>query len=187
MFFNEKEYKEYLKKNKINRGDFERNNTFRRNFHEQDKNGRIIIDMKKSTESAIDISNYSTPKGWYMLDNMDMVLVKNIFGDVYRNLTDRHGFPFPDSLPSRRRALSAIRQFSKAAYMPLPLYRPHSVRTRSAHSSIPATPASRNAGSRPMPSRAASTPNRAGTNVVPTYAHAICRPMTAWERSAPKR
>ena len=88
MFFNEKEYKEYLKKNKINRGDFERNNTFRRNFHEQDKNGRIIIDMKKSTESAIDISNYSTPKGWYMLDNMDMVLVKNIFGDIYRNLNE---------------------------------------------------------------------------------------------------
>lgn len=90
MFFNEREYNDYLNKNKVNRGDFEKNNTFKKEYYKQDKNGRIILDMKRTTESAIDISSYSTPKGWYMLDNMDMVLVKNIFGDVYRNLSEEN-------------------------------------------------------------------------------------------------
>lgn len=88
MFFNEREYNEYLDKNKVNREDFEKNSNFKKEYYKQDKNGRIILDMKRTTESAIDISSYSTPKGWYMLDNMDMVLVKNIFGDVYRNLNE---------------------------------------------------------------------------------------------------
>lgn len=88
MFFNEREYNNYLNKNKVNREEVEKNNSFKKNFHEKDKNGRIILDMKKYAKSAIDISNYSTPIGWYMLDNMDMVLVKNIFGDVYRNLNE---------------------------------------------------------------------------------------------------
>ena len=88
MFFNEREYNNYLNKNKVNREEVEKNNSFKKNFHEKDKNGRIILDMKKYAKSAIDISNYSTPIGWYMLDNMDMILVKNIFGDVYRNLNE---------------------------------------------------------------------------------------------------
>ena len=50
MFFNEREYNDYLNKNKVNRGDFEKNNTFKKEYYKQDKNGRIILDMKRTTE-----------------------------------------------------------------------------------------------------------------------------------------
>ena len=87
MFRNEDEYCNYLNKNKIDKNKFEEIANSRQNYFEYDDKGRILLDFKKISESTLDVSRYSTPKGWFMFSNTNMVLLKNIFGDVYRNLS----------------------------------------------------------------------------------------------------
>ena len=85
MFFkNEKEYKEYLRRNGIL--DIDDNSEI--NYFNWDTEGHMLIDIKKCNESYIDVNDFYFCKGWIMLpDKKTMGLLKNPYGDIQRDVT----------------------------------------------------------------------------------------------------
>ena len=85
MFFkNEKEYKEYLKRNGIL--DIDSNSEV--NYFNWDSEGHMLVDIKKCKESYIDVNDFYFCKGWIMLpDKKTMGLLKNPYGDIQRDIT----------------------------------------------------------------------------------------------------
>lgn len=86
MYFkNEKEYQEYLEKNKL-----EQNTPLTisdRNYFNCDNEGNVLLSQSKCQKSNIDMTKYSSCIGWILLnDGKTMALIKNLFGDVYRDL-----------------------------------------------------------------------------------------------------
>jgi hypothetical protein len=86
MYFkNEKEYQEYLKQNAL-----EQNTPLtisNRNYFKWDNEGNVLLSQSKCQKSNIDMTKYSSCIGWILLDDgKTMALIKNLFGDVYRDL-----------------------------------------------------------------------------------------------------
>lgn len=85
MFRDEKEYKEYLDRQKVDISNLDEENYFRRT-----ENGEIIIDKQDFQFSALDVERYTNCIKWILLkDQKTMALLKRPFGDVYRNLDKR--------------------------------------------------------------------------------------------------
>lgn len=85
MFNDEKEYKEYLDRQKVNISHLDEENYFK-----HAENGEIIIDKQDFQVSALDVERYTNCIKWILLkDQKTMALLKRPFGDIYRNLDKR--------------------------------------------------------------------------------------------------
>ena len=87
MYFkDEEEYKKYLDKNKIDNN--EKNLIkYTQNFFEFSKEGDILLRKNNYQDSQIDVEQYCACKQWILLnDGKTMCLLKNSFGDIYRDL-----------------------------------------------------------------------------------------------------
>lgn len=84
MFFkDENEYREYIKKNKVND-----ELDGQQNYFEISRNGEVVLESSKCLNSNIDVSKYTNCIGWILLkDKKTMALLKLPFGDIYRRLS----------------------------------------------------------------------------------------------------
>ena len=87
-FFNKEAYKEYLVENEIE--NYEELLSNEKRYFEWTEKGEIILEKTKGRKSKIDVTQYSSCIGWIILnDGETMALIKNIFGDVYRDLNEK--------------------------------------------------------------------------------------------------
>lgn len=82
MFIDADKKEKYLKENQIVYSDI---NQFPKDYFDIDKEGNIILDFKRYYKSERNIDSYATCLSWIMLDTSKMALIKNFFGDIYRN------------------------------------------------------------------------------------------------------
>lgn len=82
MFIDADKKEKYLKENQIVYSDI---NQLPKDYFDIDKEGNIILDFKRYYKSERDIDSYATCLSWIMLDTSKMALIKNFFGDIYRN------------------------------------------------------------------------------------------------------
>lgn len=88
MYFKDrKEYERYLNKNEIVDSNNEANNR-EQNFFQWSDEGDILLTQSKCKKSMQDVGQYASCIGWILLDNgTTMALLKNSFGDIYRELS----------------------------------------------------------------------------------------------------
>lgn len=87
MYFKDKnEYRKFLDKNQIE--DFDNSvEKYNKNFFQWSEEGEILLEYNKCQKSAKSIEDYSSCIGWILLnDGKTMALLKNSFGDTYRDL-----------------------------------------------------------------------------------------------------
>lgn len=82
MFINVNKKQEYLKENEVIYNDI---NKLPVDYFQVDEKGNLLLDTKKCYKSERNVESYATCIGWIMLDSGRMALIKNFFGDIYRN------------------------------------------------------------------------------------------------------
>lgn len=88
MYFKDKkDYEQYLNKNEIQNRDHILTN-FNNIFFQWSKEGDVLLEPNKCQKSTKNVEKYASCIGWILLnDGKTMALLKNSFGDIYRDLS----------------------------------------------------------------------------------------------------